>query len=62
VAWRIHETTPVTGITTEFTSAGLIQVATRFGLPVSAIEVDLASSPAQARLLRRPLGPGQAVA
>jgi PiT family inorganic phosphate transporter len=37
VGWRIHETTPVTGITTEFTPAGLIQLTTRFGLPVSTI-------------------------
>jgi PiT family inorganic phosphate transporter len=43
VGWRIYEMTPVTGVTTELTSAGLIQVATQFGLPVSTTHVVIGS-------------------
>jgi PiT family inorganic phosphate transporter len=43
VGWRIYEVTPVTGVTTELASAGLIQVATQFGLPVSTTHVVIGS-------------------
>ena len=43
VGWRIYDVTPVTGVTTELTSAGLIQVATQFGLPVSTTHMVIGS-------------------